>query len=94
MYQRNNWFDIFLDPLKLDIPLLKQALQFYPNPKEAPQLLQDINEKIKKADAFVVVTAEYNRQMPPGLTNLIDHFPPSSYAYRPSALVSYSLGTV
>jgi len=81
-----------LDPMTLDIPLLKQALQFYPDPSKAPQILRDINEKIKNADAFVVITAEYNRQMPPALTNLIDHFPPGSYAFRPSAIVSYSLG--
>jgi len=81
-----------LDPQKLDIPLLKQALQFYPDQSKAPQILRDLNEKIKAADAFVVITAEYNRQMPPALTNLIDHFPPASYAYRPSAIVSYSLG--
>jgi len=81
-----------LDPLTLDIPLLKQPLQFYPDPSKAPQILRDLNEKIQKADAFVVITAEYNRQMPPALTNLIDHFPPRSYAYRPSAIVCYSLG--
>jgi len=74
------------------LPLLKQPLQFYPSPTQAPKVLQDLNEKIKSADAFVVLTAEYNRQMPPALTNLLDHFPPLSYAFKASAIVSYSMG--
>ena len=30
--------------------------------------------------------------MPPALTNLMDHFPPSLFYHRPSAIVSYSVG--
>jgi len=80
------------DPLELKLPLVKQPLQFFPDPSQAPQQLRDMNDKIKAADAFIVVTAEYNRQMPPGLTNIIDYFPPTSFAFRPSAIVCYSLG--
>ena len=48
---------------------------------------------IEEADAFVVITAEYNHSMPPALTNLMDHFPIKAYKYRPSGIVSYSGGS-
>lgn len=81
-----------LDPQELDIPLLKQPLHFYPDQQQAPKILRELNEKIKRADAYLIVTAEYNRQMPPALTNMLDHFPPRSYAFKCSAIASYSLG--
>lgn len=83
---------IYLDPLKLALPLLKQPLQFYPDQTKAPQIVRDLNEKIKSAHAIVLVSAEYNRSMPPALTNLIDHFPPRSFGFKTSAIVTYSLG--
>jgi len=80
------------DPLELNLPLVKQPIQFFPDPSQAPQQLRDLNEKIKAADAFILVTPEYNRQMPPALTNLLDYFPPISYAFKTSAIVCYSMG--
>lgn len=82
-----------LDPDALDIPLLKKAFHFYKDPSEAPQVLQDTAKIIQAADAFMVITAEYNHCLPPALTNLMDHFPISAYRYRPSAIVCYSAGS-
>ena len=45
----------------------------------------------RAADAFVIVTGEYNHSVPPALTNLLDHFL-EEYFFRPSAIVSYSGG--
>ena len=81
------------DPEVLDLPLLKKPLHFFKDRSEAPKVLQDTNKLLEAADCFVVITAEYNHSMPPGLTNTIDHFPISSYKYRPSGIVSYSAGT-
>ena len=39
------------------------------------------------------MTSEYNRTLPPALTNFMDHFPPSLFYHRPSAIVSYSIGS-
>jgi len=90
---RDAKYDVeIFDPVELGLPLLKQPLQFYPDPSQAPQQIRDLNEKIKAADAFIIIAAEYNRQMPPALTNLLDHFPPISYAFKASAIVCYSLG--
>lgn len=77
----------------LDLPLLKKPLHFYKDRSEAPQVLQDTNKLIVEADAFVIVTAEYNHSMPPALTNMLDHFPLSSFKYVPSAIMSYSMGS-
>lgn len=82
-----------LDPEVLDLPLLNKAFHFYQDKSKAPQVLQDTNKKIAEADAFVVVTAEYNHSMPPALTNMMDHFPIASYKYIPSGIVCYSMGS-
>jgi len=80
------------DPKELNLPMLTQSLHLYPDPSKAPQQLREMDEKIRAADAFIVLTPEYNRQLPPALTNMIDYFSPVSYAYRASAIVCYSLG--
>ncbi|CAL1540168.1 unnamed protein product [Lymnaea stagnalis] len=80
------------DPVVLKFPLLEKALHFYQDRKTAPKLLLDCEEKIKAADAFVVVSAEYNHSIPPALSNMLDHFPGSIFAYKPSAIVTYSPG--
>lgn len=54
-------------------------------------MLQDISEQIDKADAFLIITPEYNHSVPPALTNLLDHFSPAQYHFKPSGIVSYSL---
>ncbi len=72
--------------------LLKNPLHFYKDRSEAPQWLIDANEKLIVADAFLIITPEYNSTIPPALSNMLDHFPPSSYAYRPTGIVNYSVG--
>jgi NAD(P)H-dependent FMN reductase len=80
------------DPKVMQLPLLQNPIHFYPDPTKAPKQLQEANEEIKQADAFVFVTAEYNRGVPPALSNLIDHFSPAAYAWKPAMPVSYSAG--
>lgn len=82
------------DPVEMDFPLLRMPLHFMKDRSAAPQWLVDANEEIKEADAFVVVTAEYNCGLPPALSNMMDHFPPSSYRHRPCSIVTYSMGNV
>ena len=47
--------------------------------------------QIKAADAFIIVSGEYNHSIPPALSNLLDHFL-EEYFWRPSAIVCYSAG--
>ena len=60
----------------------------------APTHLLEANKKLEAADAVVVVSAEYNHSIPPALSNLMDHFPLASYAFKPSAIVCYSVGQI
>jgi len=89
--QRGHQVTLF-DPLEKKLPLLEMPLHHYPDPSKAPQVLRDMDAAVRAADAFVVITAEYNRCIPPALSNILDHLSPKSYAYRPGAIVSYSPG--
>lgn len=80
------------DPDKMEFPLLKQALHFYPDETKAPQWLREADKGVRAVDAFVIVTSEYNAGVPAPLKNMLDHFSPDAFASRPSALVTYSLG--
>jgi NAD(P)H-dependent FMN reductase len=80
----------FVDVLELQLPLLDRMYKEYPK-GEAPEVLESLATLYRAADAFVVVTGEYNHSLPPPLTNLLDHFL-EEYFFRPSAIVSYSGG--
>ena len=58
---------------------------------EAPAPLETLATLYRSADAFVVVSGEYNHSIPPALSNLLDHFL-EEYFWRPSAIVCYSAG--
>lgn len=79
------------DAQQLELPLLDKMHKEYPE-GEAPAPLPWMAERIAEADAFVVVTGEYNHGPPPGLSNLLDYFL-EEWLWRPSAIVSYSAGS-
>jgi NAD(P)H-dependent FMN reductase len=79
-----------VDPLELKLPLLDRMYKEYPK-GEAPETLERLAELFRRADAFVVVSGEYNHSIPPGLSNTLDHFL-EEYSWRPSAIVCYSGG--
>ncbi|QUS36990.1 NADPH-dependent oxidoreductase [Falsirhodobacter algicola] len=58
----------------------------------APQDLEDLAGRIERADAFVMVSPEYNHGMSPALADLLNHFGASLFAWKPSAIVTYSAG--
>ena len=80
----------FVDALEVQLPLLDRMYKEYPK-GEAPEVLESLAGMYRAADAFVIVTGEYNHSLPPALTNLLDHFL-EEYFFRPSAIVSYSGG--
>lgn len=57
-----------------------------------PPKLETLAEKIQSADTYVMVSPEYNHSMSPALANLLNHFGSSLFAYKPSAIVTYSAG--
>ncbi|MGW0609913.1 NADPH-dependent FMN reductase [Streptomyces sp. NPDC002788] len=60
---------------------------FEPTP-EATAALSGITPKLARADAFVVLTPEYNHSFPAGLKNLVD-WHHGEWRAKPVALVSY-----
>ncbi|XP_052764350.1 NAD(P)H-dependent FMN reductase PA1204-like [Mya arenaria] len=83
---------VVFDPLKEDLPLTQQSLNFMFNPSVVPQNIKDLNERFKALDALVFVCAEYNWSLPPALTNLMDNIPPPTVAWKPCGFVTYSMG--
>lgn len=81
---------VLVDPLEKKLPLLDRMFKEYPA-GSAPSVLQELADLYRRADGFVIVTAEYNQSVPPALKNLLDHFL-EEYFWRPSMIVSYSAG--
>jgi NAD(P)H-dependent FMN reductase len=80
----------FVDPIDHPLPLLDKMYKEYPA-GQAPPALERLARIIKPADAYVIVSAEYNHSIPPALSNLLDHFL-EEYFFKPSAIVCYSPG--
>jgi NAD(P)H-dependent FMN reductase len=79
-----------IDPAVDQLPLLDRMYKEY-EPGRAPEVLERLAGLIKAADAFIIVSGEYNHSIPPALSNLLDHFL-EEYFWRPSAIVCYSAG--
>ena len=80
----------FVDPVEVQLPLLDRMYKEYEKGK-APAVLERLALLYRTADAFIVVSGEYNHSIPPALSNLLDHFL-EEYFFRPSAIVCYSAG--
>lgn len=79
-----------VDPLEYPLPLLDRMYKEF-EPGTAPEPMESVAQILRDADAFVVVSAEYNHGEPAALKNLLDHFQ-SEYLYKPSGIVTYSAG--
>jgi NAD(P)H-dependent FMN reductase len=79
-----------VDPAEVQLPLLDRMYKEHPK-GTAPEVLERLATLYRSADAFVVVSGEYNHSVPPALSNLLDHFL-EEYFWRPSAIVCYSAG--
>lgn len=80
-----------IDPLEYPLPLIDRMYKEY-RPGEAPENLQRLADIVAAADAYIVVSGEYNHTVPPALSNLLDHFL-EEYFWKPSAIVCYSAGS-
>lgn len=47
----------------------------FPTPDAAPEHLRPVARRMFAADAFIIVTPEYNGSYSPAMQNLFDHFP-------------------
>lgn len=79
-----------IDPLKMDLPILDKMYKEF-TPENAPAKMKAISNILSHADGFLIVTGEYNHSIPPALKNTLDHFQ-REFFFKPSAIVSYSVG--
>jgi NAD(P)H-dependent FMN reductase len=79
-----------IDAKAIGLPMLDRMYKEYPK-GTAPAPMEALAEKIRRADAFIFVTGEYNWGPQPGLKNLTDHFL-EEWFWRPAAVASYSAG--
>lgn len=80
-----------IDPLNFQLPQVFKPHFSYAKP-DVPSDLDQLSEKIQKADAYVMLSPEYNHSMGPALSHLLNHFGSSSFSYRPSLIATYSQG--
>ena len=78
-----------VDPAELNLPLLDKMYKEMKSPSEKLQHLQKI---IKEADGYIPITPEYNHSISSALKNTLDYFL-EEYFFKPSAIVSYSVGS-
>ena len=82
---------MLIDPLEVELPTTFKPHFAYPQGR-APQRMEELAERIDAADAYVMVSPEYNHSMSPALAHLLNHFGSSLFAFKPSAIVTYSAG--
>ncbi len=58
----------------------------------APEPLEQLSRAIQEADGYIMLSPEYNHAMSPALAHLLNHFGSSLFAYKPSAIATYSAG--
>lgn len=80
----------FIDPREYNLPLLDKTFKEYKK-DEAPEKLKDLSKKLNLSDGFIIISGEYNHSIPAALKNILDYFK-SEYSFKPSAIVSYSIG--
>eukprot|EP00290_Baffinella_frigidus_P009415 CAMPEP_0180136856 /NCGR_PEP_ID=MMETSP0986-20121125/11803_1 /TAXON_ID=697907 /ORGANISM="non described non described, Strain CCMP2293" /LENGTH=226 /DNA_ID=CAMNT_0022078081 /DNA_START=19 /DNA_END=699 /DNA_ORIENTATION=+ len=57
-----------------------------------PEGMAAVQQTIKDADCYIIISPEYNHSVPPALAGLMGTFGGSNYAYKPSATITYSPG--
>ncbi|MEU3823721.1 NADPH-dependent FMN reductase [Streptomyces sp. SID486] len=79
-------FDV-VDLAEVDLPLVLPGWGGTPGP-ETVAVLRDVSPRLAAADAFVVVTPEYNHSFPAALKNLLD-WHSREWQAKPVGFVSY-----
>lgn len=78
-----------IDVREWDLGLLQEV---WTSVEKTPGQFKPLAEKIFTADAFILVTPEYNGSYSPALQNLMDHFP--KQARKPFGIVTSSVGAM
>ncbi|MGW6725788.1 NADPH-dependent FMN reductase [Nocardia sp. NPDC055029] len=78
--------DLTLDRIDLATAALPDQLPDFDEP--LPDPVRELGSRLATADAFVIVTPEYNRSFPAAVKNAIDWFD-TEWAAKPVAIVTY-----
>lgn len=80
-----------IDPLEVERdPRFKPHFAYHQ--RDVPADLEALAQAISAADGYVMVSPEYNHTMSPALADLLNHFASSRFAFKPSAIATYSAG--
>lgn len=78
-----------IDVREWDLGLLQEV---WTSVEKTPERFRPLAERMFAADAFILVTPEYNGSYSPALQNLMDHFP--KQARKPFGIVTSSTGAM
>ena len=70
---KNKHEPMIIDPLENKLPLLDKRFEDFSKNK-VPNSVKNIHKILNKADAIILVSAEYNHLPPPALINLLNYF--------------------
>jgi len=65
---------------------------FFLKSGEAPEAMEKMAKTVKEADCYLIVSPEYNHSIPPSISGMMGHFGGPFYSYKPSGIVTYSIG--
>ncbi len=87
---KNKHRPYIIDPLQYKLPLLDRRFEDF-DKKKIPVAVKSIQKILDKADAFILVSAEYNHMPPPALINLLNYYY-KEFDRKPSCICTYSVG--
>ncbi|MEV0143523.1 MULTISPECIES: NAD(P)H-dependent oxidoreductase [unclassified Nonomuraea] len=88
LHQRDDMNVDLIDLAETPLPTVLPVLGQPPSSQEARELLAAVSPRMAAADAFVIVTPEYNHSFPAALKNAID-WHGTEWQAKPVAFVSY-----
>lgn len=91
-----NWFEEntdheigLIDLKEWNLPPLQTVFM---SPEKTPLEFRPLSERMFEADAFILVSPEYNGSYSPAMKNLLDHFPKQHH--KPFGIVTASPGAM
>ena len=81
---------IVIDPKEMIFPMLDKRYDDYKE-NELPKSVNKVQKLLKKSEAFIIVSAEYNHMPPPALINILNFFY-KEYDRKASCVCTYSSG--
>ena len=78
-----------LDLAAYDFPVMEEVLHRHPNP---PAGLADFAEKVRRSDAHIFVSPEYNGSYTSALKNAVDYLKEGEFTQKAIGVVSVSTG--